>query len=271
MTAPLPLLVEPEQLVPHLEDPSVLLVDLCKPESFAEGHIPGAVPMDPKSLVGGVSPAAGLFPGTDQIQTALRAIGLQADQHVVAYDDEGGGWACRLLWTLDVVGHPSGSLLNGGLRAWKAAGLPLTAEPTQVMPSDYSAELSGRALATRDEILGRLEDPDLALLDARTPAEYDGSKVRANKAGHIPGAVNLNWVDTMDKDRDLRFLPRERLLGMLRERGITSDKEVIAYCHTHHRSSHAYFMLKQLGFENIKGYAGSWSEWGNDPDTPVEL
>lgn len=154
--------------------------------------------------------------------------------------------------------------------AWANEGHPVTTKLHDVRSTTYTANFTGYALATKNEIVNRLTDPALTLLDARTPEEYDGSKIRAAKRGHIPGAVNLNWTDTMDKNRNLRLLPDAELHNMLTARNISAEQEVIAYCHTHHRSSHSYFMLKHLGYKKIKGYAGSWSEWGNDPETPVE-
>lgn len=266
----LPLLVEPELLEQALPTESILLVDLCKPETYAQGHIEGAVHLDRKVLLSGVNPAPGKLPELRQLAHALSSIGLTHDKQVIAYDDEGGGWACRLLWTLDVIGQQvEGSLLNGGILAWANEGHPVTTEVAVTVPSNYTISRAGFALATKDEILSRLQDPTLALLDARTPEEYNGAKMRAAKRGHIPGAVNLNWTDAMDKQRYLRLLPDSALLEMLAQRNISDDKEVIVYCHTHHRSAHSYFMLKYLGYKKVKGYAGSWSEWGNDPDTPV--
>ena len=113
-------------------------------------------------------------------------------------------------------------------------------------------------------------DPATALLDARTPEEYHGTKVRSARGGHIPGAVNLNWKATMDEGRQRRLLPDDVLRDMLLRRGIGPDKTVVVYCHTHHRSAHSYMMLKHLGYADVLAYDGSWSEWGNDPDVPVE-
>jgi thiosulfate/3-mercaptopyruvate sulfurtransferase len=125
-------------------------------------------------------------------------------------------------------------------------------------------------VADAEYILSRLGSPDLGILDSRTPQEYSGQKAFAQRGGHIPGASNLNWLDTMDQGRNLRMKPEAELRAMLDERGLTEDKEIICYCQSHHRSSHAYIMLKNLGYTRIKGYPGSWSDWGNRSDTPVE-
>lgn len=265
-----PLILEPESFsVPAAED--VLIVDLCKLETYAEAHLPGAVHLDYAALTSSRPPVGGLLPGDSELSRALSAIGLEPDKHVVAYDDEGGGKASRLLWTLDVIGHTRFSLLDGGRRAWTEAGLAVDAGPVEPSPSEFRAVAGEAARADREYILGRLGSADFVPVDARTPEEYSGDNRRAERGGHIPGAVNFNWINAMDPARALRLKPRDELAREFAALGVTPGKEVVAYCHTHHRSSHTYIVLKSLGFERLRGYPGSWSEWGNDPSTPIAL
>ena len=267
-TVSLPLLVEAAQLEQHLNDPGLLLVDMRN--GYAQGHIPGAVNLNYGDLIQARPPAMGLLPDEQTLSTVLSRIGLTAETHVVAYDDEGNGRAGRLLWTLDVLGHTHKSLLNGGLQAWMAAGKPLQQDIVAPTPSTYQACFANAdAAADKDYILSRLGQADLALLDVRSPAEYQGLDVRAARGGHIPGAVNMNWTEAMDPANQLRFKPDDTLQSMLQDLGVTPDKEVIVYCQTHHRSSHTYVVLKHLGYEKVRGYAGAWSEWGNDSDLPL--
>ena len=269
--AVLPLIVEPEELESRLGDADVLVIDLSKAETYRQYHISGAVHLDYPQIIAGRKPVMGLLPPDEQLSRVFASIGLTPEQHVVAYDDEGGGKACRLLWTLATIGHTRHSLLNGGLIAWANEHHRMTNEPTPVTPSDYPvARHHPDAIADSAYILSRLNAPDLGLLDARTPEEYAGIKCYAQRGGHIPGAVNLDWMAGMDRDRNARLLPQETLRPMLAERGLTPDKEIIVYCQTHHRSAFSYVMLKYLGYERVRGYPGSWSEWGNLPDTPIE-
>lgn len=267
---PLPLLIEPEQLQAHLDDPHVLIVDLSDPISYAAGHIPGAVSLGYAELIRPIPPAMGLMATTVHLSEVLSSLGLTPERQVVAYDNEGNGRAARLLWTLAVLGHKRLSLLNGGRFAWEAGG-PFETRSRPVQPSTYQAWLGNlAALAEKNWLLAQLGRPDLALLDARTPAEYAGMDVRAARGGHIPGAVNLNWTDVMDPLRQLRLQPESALRAMLEARGVTPDKEVVVYCQTHHRSAHTYWVLRHLGYPRVRGYAGAWSEWGNDPQMPIE-
>lgn len=268
----LPLLIEPEALQIDLADPTMLIVDLCDSVSYAAGHIPGAVSLDYAQLVRAAPPAMGLLPTEEHLSVVLSRLGLTPERSVVAYDNEGNGRAGRLLWTLTALGHERASLLNGGLHAWEAAGgCSLETSVRHPTPSAYQARLlNPAAFADRDYILARLGQPELALLDVRTPAEYAGLDVRAARGGHIPGAVNLNWTDAMDAQRQWRFQPDPVLRGLLEARGVTPDKEVIVYCQTHHRSAHTYWVLHHLGYAKVRGYPGAWSEWGNDPALPVE-
>lgn len=272
MSAPiLPLVVEPEELEAALGREGLLVVDLSKPELHAQLHVPGAVHLDYARIVAARKPVVGLLPEADALGTALATAGITPATHVVAYDDEGGGKACRLLWTLDVLGHRGFSLLNGGLHAWanerhRAESGMTPPTPAPRYPVTYRDE--GRADA--DYIRTHLDDPGVRLLDARSPEEYQGFKRLAARAGHIPGAANLEWTRAMDPNRNLRLRAEAELRALLEPVGIDPSREVITYCQSHHRSAHTYIMLKSLGFERVRGYPGSWSDWGNRDDTPVE-
>lgn len=264
------LIVEPEALEERLGEAGLRVVDLCKPEVYARAHAPGAVHLDYSRIVAANKPALGLLPDDAALAAALASLGITPDTHVVAYDDEGGGRACRLLWTLEVAGHRHYSLLNGGLHAWANEGHPVDDRPAHPAPSSYRVQRHTGPIADKDYILQHLGDPAVRLLDARSPDEYHGVKRFAAKGGHIPGAINLEWTTAMDPQRNLRLRPEAELRKVLENLGVMPDREVITYCQTHHRSAYSYIMLKSLGYPRVKGYPGSWSEWGNSPDTPVE-
>ncbi|HFC53532.1 MAG TPA: sulfurtransferase [Gammaproteobacteria bacterium] len=270
MSQQLPLIMEPEQLEQLLGEDNLLVVDMSRKSSYLEHHIPGAVHLECTSILANRRPVMGLVPSAMRLEEVLSNIGMSNDTTVVACDDEGGGKAGRLLWTLDLLGHRNRSLLNGGMCAWRAENRPLSSERASQPPGDYMARLGSKQLITRQELLESLDDPGMALLDTRSPAEFRGEDLRAARGGHIPGAVNLEWTRLMDPERNMRLKPEAELRAMLEPLGITPDKSVVVYCQTHHRSSLVYVALKALGYPSVKGYAGAWSEWGNDPDTPIE-
>ena len=270
MSTPLPLLLEPQTLAERLGEPDLLIVDLGKAQVFQQAHIPGAVHLDFRALQKGTQPAPGLLPDAASLTALFSDLGLTPDTHVVACDDEGGGWAGRLLWVLESIGHPRYSFLNGGIHAWLAEGLPTDMKVHERAASDYRVtHLHEHTNITLDELLQRLDDPQLAIWDARSEEEYAGVRAFAQKAGHIPGAIHYEWTEPMDRSRHLRIRPLDQVRDELARRGLTDDKEIITHCQTHHRSSYSWLVGKLLGL-NIRGYAGSWSEWGNHPDTPVE-
>lgn len=271
MTAPLPLLLDPAELAGMLgQRDDVLLVDLSKAENHTQYHIPGSVHLDYGKIIRVDKPVMGLLPEVHELEQVLGGIGIGPDTHVVAFDDEGGGKAARLLWTLDCLGHRKYSLLDGGLVAWANEGLPLDHSPTTPTPAVFKADPDDTPVARAEHIQAHLDDAGVCLLDNRSPAEYSGEKKFAARGGHIPGAINWDWVEAMDPNRHMRLKPLDRLKAVLAELGVTPDKEVICYCQTHHRSSLVYVLLKILGFDRVKGYPGAWSDWGNRNDTPVE-
>jgi len=266
----LPLIVEPEQLETVLGHERLVVLHITKPERYAQFHVPGAVFVEGARYVKVEKPVFGLLPDAQSFGQLLESLGISPGTHVVAYDDEGGGWASRFLWTLDVAGHKDFSLLNGGLHAWTNEGFQISQQTVTPATGSYNVSWRQDPVAETGYILSRLGAPDLGLLDSRTAQEFSGEKKFAERGGHIPGASLLSWTDTMDQSRNLRFKSAEELNAMLEQRGLGSDKEIICYCQSHHRSSHAYIMLKMLGYQRIKGYPGSWSAWGNRSDTPIE-
>jgi len=271
MQMELPFLLEPAELNEVIGYPEILVVDVGDHDLHIKERIPAAVHVDYLDIVSGNIPASGTLPPIEQLIEVFSSIGLTRSQRVVAYDAESNGRASRLLWTLDVLGHPNLSLLNGGYTSWKNEGYQIeTGSPDIVQRSQYDAHINGRSHADKQYVLSKLNDSQVSLLDARSPMEYQGFDVRALRGGHIPGAKNINWLDTIDTTRNNRFKPSEQLRDMLNQQGLTPDKEIITYCQTHHRSSHSYAMLKSLGYNRIRGYAGSWSEWGNSAETPIE-
>lgn len=266
--AELPLLIEPAQLASRLNVPELILIDLTSSARYAAGHIPGAYFVDPKRTQLGQPPAPGLLPEHAQLEQLFGELGHNPEAVYVVYDDEGGGWAGRFIWLLDVIGHSRYHYLNGGLPAWLAEDRGLSTAVPVAHTEPATLILQSAPTATREYLQSRLGAADLAIWDARAPSEYNGEKALAQKAGHIPGAINFEWTAGMDPSRALRI--RDDLQTQLNDLGITADKEIITHCQTHHRSGFTYLAAKALGYPRVKAYAGSWGEWGNHPDTPIE-
>ncbi len=270
-TLKLPLLLEPHILESYLYEQNLLVVEITRAEQYTCGHIPSSIHISPEQLVSGTPPAPGALPNTPKLKALIQQIGLSPNTHVVAYDDEGGGWAGRFIWTLDMLGHSYSSFLNGGIHAWVGSNLPLELNPNKPEPTDYNLEIAQHGPnVDKTYILQHYQDPTHCIWDARSLAEYQGLKKTDTKSGHIPGAKHYEWTQALDQNNYLKLRPLDNIQAELDALNITKDKTVITHCRTHHRSGLTYFVGKLLGFPKIKAYAGSWSEWGNDMQTPIE-
>ncbi len=270
MKKQLGLIIEPQDLAAVMGDPELLIVDICSPQNWVRNHVHGAVHVSPAELVSGVPPATGKLPGVERLQAMLGRIGYTPQKHIVVYDDEGGGWAGRFIWTLDVIGHKHYSYLNGGLHAWYKEQHAVDAEVIEVEPTHVEITLDSSVIAELDTVKAALGNANIKIWDARSAEEYAGAKSSSARAGHIPGAVNLDWLDTMDHARNFRLLPLEILQQKLSKLGINPGNEIITHCQTHHRSGLTYLAAKALGYK-VRAYHGSWGEWGNLYDTPIEM
>lgn len=265
----LPDILEPDRLQSLLGNPAILIVDLSDIETYQTAHIPGAIHLPYEQLCDSLPTAPGELPTSAPLAQTLNQIGLQPDQHVVAYDNDDGTRACRLLWTLDIIGHKKSSLLNGGLTAWLAAHLTTESEINQPTIGNQQFALQPNApIVNMLYLLQHLDSADLTLIDARTEAEYSGTTQRAKRSGHIPGAINIDHRRLFSSS-DKHLKPDAELKAIFKPLNLPQDQEIVCYCHTHRRSALMYITLKHLGFTNVKAYPGSWAEWGNSLDTPV--
>ena len=259
--------IEPETLH-EAQAENILLIHIGDAGSYHQAHLPDAVLVEPRELVDGTPPASGRLPNLKRLETLFSRVGYAPELDTVIYDDEGGGWAGRMAWTLDVIGHERWTYLNGGIHSWLAAGLPLEAGAGRVPPArDVSLALNLAPVAEIADVLSAIDDPHQTIWDVRSREEFQGLKSGSRRAGHIPTAVHLDWMQLKDPARQLRL--SNNLRNMLAEHGLTPDKHIITHCQTHHRSGLSYMVARLLGFPSVSAYHGSWSEWGNRDDTPV--
>ena len=264
------LMLQTSQLDGLLKQDHVLVVFVGSEDAYRKAHIPGSHLIRPAELVCGVAPAVGKLPDADDLALLFSRIGLNDNSIVIAYDDEGGGWAGRLIWTLDIISHPHYHYLDGGLVAWLEEQRATESGLKENNPtSSYVVNINNDLIVTADNIIESLNDDNFIIWDARSSHEYQGKKILAARGGHIPGASNIDWLELMDRSNALRLKPLETITEMLDKKHLTANKNIVTHCQTHHRSGLTYLVGKILGL-NIKAYDGSWSEWGNLEKTPIE-
>ncbi len=245
-----------------------LLLDLRPPEAYAAGHIPTAIHLD----LWGVSlidtDPAPLKAFMWMIEHVLAVHGVDAATPVVVYDEQSGVRAARAFWFLEYFGHPSVRVLDGGFNAWTAAHLPITREAAPPPKSEWTGTRDERTLATWKDVKNAIGRGNAVILDTRSDAEHDGSLVRARRGGAVPGAVHIEWTRNLSESGE--FKPAAELKQMYTDAGVTPDREVITYCQGGYRAANSYLALRLLGYPRVRMYIGSWKEWGDREDLPIE-
>ena len=263
------LLVETSWLESRLDHDNLVIIDTGRSvDDYNAGHIPGAVYLNRSDYYGEVGGIPGMFTGVDEVTDALREAGVNDDSVVVVYDPGHGLWATRLFWTLELLGHIRVAVLNGGNGKWVAEGNPVSTVAGRNRRGDFDPEYRPELVVGGADISGNLEN--FTVVDCRSPAEYEGTDVRAARGGHIPGAINVNWVLNNSGGDVTTFLPVTALADFYDSTIGTSDETVVVtHCQTGVRGAHTYFVLRLLGYEEVTLYDASWVEWGNTELFPV--
>lgn len=258
-------LIEPTKLAESLADDSWVILDARDEASFAEGHIPGAIRIDHGQW------AKAFSDGQDAAEWSQRIgeLGIAADTTVVLYDDVRSKDASRIWWILRYWGLSDARLLNGGWLGWQAADLPIDDSQPSATAVQFEAVPAPVRLATKDQLIDSLADRSLQIVDTRSAAEFCGIKPLDNqRAGAVPGAKHLEWVDLID-DQTHRFKPADELKRLFDAAGIRLDRPTATYCQSGGRASVMAYGLELMGASDVRNYYRSWAEWGNVENTPV--
>jgi thiosulfate/3-mercaptopyruvate sulfurtransferase len=272
-------LVSTDWVEQHLNDPNVRLVESNEDTLlYSSGHIPGAVHVDWTSDLN--DQIRRDYITREGFERLMSRIGVTPDTLVVFYGDKNNWWATYAFWVFQLFGHTNAKVMDGGRVKWQKENRPLTRDVPNYATTTYKAQnrIDAKDRAFRDEVL-RHVDAKGQLVDVRSPEEYAGTRMHmpdypnegALRGGHIPGAKSITWSKAVNPD-DGTFKPADQLKKLyLEENKLEANKPTITYCRIGERSSHTWFALKYLlGFDNVRNYDGSWTEWGNLVNVPIE-
>jgi thiosulfate/3-mercaptopyruvate sulfurtransferase len=248
-------------------DPNLLIIDTRPFSNYVTGHIPKALNLDFMNFHWLDTTNEGIIQFSKQMKLLLNCLGIDSNTYAVFYDDVSGYSASRGVWLLHYFSHRNVCILDGGYKYWLKLNYPVETKTNSNVISEFEYDINKKVLADAEYIKKRLEEKttDVVIIDCRSEMEYNGTIARASKRGHIPKAINIDWINnlTEEKFKDLEKL--DQLYSF-----IPKDKEIITYCHGGYRAANTYLILKKLGYSKVKMYLGSWGEWGNIHGFPVE-
>ena len=271
-------LVSTEWVAEHLDDPNVRIIESNEDSLlYPSGHIPGAVEVDWTSDLN--DQVVRDYIGKEEFEKLASRIGITSETTVVFYGDKSNWWATYAFWVFQLFGHTNARVMNGGRAKWIAEERELTRDVPSYEATDYEAPVRNDApiRAFRDDVLRHVEASG-QLVDVRSPAEFTGEKLHmegypqegAVRGGHIPGAESIPWSTAANEDGTFKSVDELRDI-YVEGKGLNPDEPTVAYCRIGERSSHTWFVLKYLlGFDNVRNYDGSWTEWGNSVGVPIE-
>lgn len=257
------MIIDALELNSQLKDENLIVIDTRSFKEYSEGHIPGAVNLDLFAFHWIDTTKQGIENFISQTETLFSFVGITSEKKVVFYDNVSGMLAARGVWMLMYFSHPNVSLLDGGIKKWKNLNLPLETKTNPFKPSKFSGKINYEIISGFEYIRDNLDR--LKIIDARTKEEYAGTIIRAANSGHIPNAVNIDWNQNITVDGD--FKSDSELSNLYK---ISKDAEIVTYCQGAYRAANTFLALKKIGFKNVKVYLGSWGEWGNRENLPIE-
>lgn len=241
------------------------MIDARSFSDYKKGHIPGALNIDLFQLHWFDTTKKGIKDFNRQSRLLLSKIGIRKDSNVVFYDNISGISAARGVWLLLYFSHKSAYMLNGGFQKWKREKFPIEIRSNPLKNMRFTGKPNPKVLADADEVKKSIKHKDVIIVDARSREEYIGSEVRAAKGGHIPTAVNIDWTRNVENSS---FKSNQKLSKIYSK--IPKNVQVITYCQGGYRAANTFVVLRKLGYKNVKMYLGSWGEWGNRLDLPIE-
>jgi thiosulfate/3-mercaptopyruvate sulfurtransferase len=258
------MLISHTELVAKIGKPDLVLVDCRSYKDYLEGHIPGSVNLDLFYYHWSDTSKDGIKSFEKQMQNLLSFLGVTKDKTIVFYDDVSGMSAARGVWLLMYFSHENTFMLDGGFKKWKSLGLATETATNGFKPAKFSGKVNKEVIAGYEYVNKRIGK--VKLLDARTKDEYDGVTIRAARKGHIPTAINVDWTLNVNEDGTLKSNA-----DLAKMYNFSKDDEIVTYCQGGYRAANSFLALKMMGFKNVRVYIGSWGEWGNKLDLPVEL